>query len=191
MATPSGTDAAPETGLVWSVKVEDVGPDGLQLQRSATAAERAALARALDIAMVGALHAELQLRASGSSGRYRLTGRIEADVTQSCVVTLEPVLSHVSEEVAVALWPAEEIGPMAEGEHSVLEADIPEPIEHGRIDLGRLVFEHLAAGLDPYPRRPDAAFDGLVQGPRGAGDAPASPFAALAALKQRGGSDTQ
>jgi hypothetical protein len=51
------------------------------------------------------------------------------------------------------------------------------------MDLGRLVFEIVAASLDPYPRNPDEALaeDGLTAAPRNAG--PSGPFAALAQLK--------
>jgi hypothetical protein len=100
-------------------------------------------------------------------------------------VTLEPVAQAISEPIEVDLWPADEIGPLAAGEHSVLEADMPEPIENGRIGVGRIAYEHLAAALDPYPRRSDAAFEGRAQGPRGSGDVPASPFAVLAGLKPK------
>ena len=57
---------------------------------------------------------------------------------------------------------------------------IPDVYRDGRIDLGAIVAEHLALGLDPYPRSPGVAFDGHIE------DDPAadpSPFAALAALK--------
>ena len=101
-----------------------------------------------------------------------------------CVVTLEPVSAVARDELDVELWPAEDIGPMAEGEHSVLEADTPEPIENGRIDIGRIVYEHLAASLDPYPRKADASFDEIK--PVGAADdKPESPFAVLARLKPK------
>ena len=33
----------------------------------------------------------------------------------------------------------------------------------GRIDLGAIVGEHLALGLDPYPRSPGVAFAGHIE----------------------------
>jgi hypothetical protein len=44
-------------------------------------------------------------------------------------------------------------------------------------DLGEALAEQLALALDPYPRAPDAAL------PPEAEEAPASPFARLAALR--------
>lgn len=170
--------------LDWSLKVDDIGPDGYAARRDATAEERARLASELDIPSVERAAADIAVRAV-STGKYRMTGRVTADVTLTCVVSLEPVRSEVDEDVSVELWPAEDVGPLAEGEQSVLEADIPEPIEHGRIDIGRIVFEHIAAGLDPYPRRADAAFDAEALGVGERSSKPESPFAVLAKLKPK------
>ena len=53
------------------------------------------------------------------------------------------------------------------------------PIENGIIDLGRLATDALYLGVDPYPRKPDAVFEPLVE----AADPEDHPFAALKALK--------
>ena len=57
--------------------------------------------------------------------------------------------------------------------------DPPEPIENGIIDLGRLATDALYLAIDPYPRKPDAVFEPLVE----AADPEDHPFAALKALK--------
>jgi uncharacterized metal-binding protein YceD (DUF177 family) len=170
--------------LDWSLKVDDIGPNGYHGSRFAGPEERARLAGELDIVAVDRLEARVEVRMVGT-GRYRLTGRVTGGVTQTCVVTLEPVQSPLDEELAVEFWPVEDIGPLAEGEHSVLEAEVPEPIEHGRIEIGRIVFEHVAAGLDPYPRKPEAAFDAEALGVGEQSSKPESPFAVLARLKSK------
>ncbi len=55
----------------------------------------------------------------------------------------------------------------------------PEPIVNGVIDLGRLATDALFLGINPYPRRPDAVFEPIVETP----DPEDHPFAALKALK--------
>jgi hypothetical protein len=56
----------------------------------------------------------------------------------------------------------------------------PEPLVRDTVDLGGIATEFLVLGIDPYPRKPEAAFE-----PPPAEDAPAAnPFAALAALKK-------
>ncbi len=45
-----------------------------------------------------------------------------------------------------------------EEEVEALSAAEIEPIEHGRIDVGRIVYETLSAAIDPYPRKAGAEF---------------------------------
>ncbi|SRR6266508_57742 len=60
--------------------------------------------------------------------------------------------------------------------------DAPEPLVGGVVDLGALATEYLMLGIDPYPRKPGAVFEGAA-----VGDSPTNPFAALAALKKKQG----
>ncbi len=168
--------------LDWSLKVDDVGPAGYAAKRPASVEECRQVALDLDAVSVERLSADVTIRAV-STGRYRLSGRLEALLTQTCVVTLEPVQSRIDEELSAELWPAEDIGPLADGEHSVLEGDVPEPVENGRIAIGRIVFEHLAAAIDPYPRKEDASFDAEALGVGEQSSKPAGPFAVLSKLK--------
>jgi hypothetical protein len=63
------------------------------------------------------------------------------------------------------------------------EENGPDLYRNGRIDLGVIVSEHLALGLDPYPRAAETEFAGHVED--GSTSDP-SPFAALARLKGGG-----
>ena len=61
----------------------------------------------LDILSCDALRVSYTLEALEKE-RFRLSGTIEAGVTQACVVTLEPVPSTISETFSVELYPATE-----------------------------------------------------------------------------------
>jgi hypothetical protein len=104
-------------------------------------------------------------------------------VGQTCVVTLEEMESEINEPIDLIFAPPEQIPQMAdlvdEAEQSEDTPDPPEPIENGIIDLGRLATDALYLGVDPYPRKPDAVFEPLVE----AADPEDHPFAALKALK--------
>lgn len=91
-----------------------------------------------------------------ASGLVEAKGRLEADVVQECVVTLEPIPTHVAEDFRVTYGEAEPAPTLAEIDLDYEETDPPEPIEGGIIDLGALVAEYLALGLDPYPRKAGA-----------------------------------
>jgi hypothetical protein len=106
---------------------------------------------------------------------------VHGEVTQTCVVSLDPFPATVDDEVDVRFAPqtAANSGSVATKEtqtFSVVDEDEPDPIIDGTIDLGALTAEFLALGLDPYPRKPGAAFDEE----RGSSEPADSPFAALA-----------
>jgi uncharacterized metal-binding protein YceD (DUF177 family) len=104
-----------------------------------------------------------------------VTGRLIAEVGQTCVVTLEPLTNTIDEEVDLVFLPGAP-EPLAEGD---TDEDAPEPLVDGRVDLGAIATEFLMLGVDPYPRKEGASFDA----PKPEDDTP-HPFAALAALKK-------
>jgi hypothetical protein len=113
-----------------------------------------------------------------------VTGRIWGKVEQTCVVTLDPLAADFEEEIDVIFAPPSQIRELAESVDEDVESDEetpdpPEPIENGFIDLGKLATDALFLGLDPYPRKPDAVFEPVVEVP----DPEEHPFAALKALK--------
>lgn len=171
------------------VELDRVGPQGLPVRLQADAAALKALARQMKIPAVLALRAELRVAPDPAlSGHFRVTGRLEAEVEQSCIASLEPVRQQVSEAFERLFAPAGSLKPkaLAEDEAEWLDPDAEDPadpIEDGRVDVGAVVAEELALGLDPYPRKPEA---GLPDGykPDAEEGAKVSPFAALAKLKK-------
>jgi hypothetical protein len=119
--------------------------------------------------------------------RAELTGEIHAELTQACVLTLEPVSERVDETVSVECWPQEQIvAENASGNDDdplAIPEDPPVPIVDGRIDVGAVGAEILASAINPYPRRNDAEFD--WQDPRDADGQASGPFADLAKLKPK------
>ncbi|WP_245293937.1 YceD family protein [Methylobrevis pamukkalensis] len=157
---------------------------GQRVRIEASADEGAALASDLGILGVSALSAELEVYPFRSSG-VRVRGHLSARVTQSCVITLEPVDQTVEEDIDLRFLPESEIkATPVEIDIDPEAEDPPEPLPHGDFDLGQIVAEHLALGLDPYPRKEGVAFaegDGETAGEE---EPPkASPFARLKALR--------
>jgi Large ribosomal RNA subunit accumulation protein YceD len=141
------------------------------------------------VAEMGGLREVLSARASfdvtpKSGGRFHVAGHVWARIGQTCVVTLDPVENDIDEVIDLDLAPPEQVPQMAAlvdeaGESDEETPDPPEPIENGIIDLGRLATDALYLAVDPYPRKPDAAFEPMVE----AADPEDHPFAALKALK--------
>lgn len=161
------------------LRVADIPPDGRTVAIESNGTQRQSLARLLDIPGISSLRAEFDISAD-RRGRVAVRGRVHAEVTRICVVTLEEIPETIDEQVATVFFPGLE----SETDEIVVDPqrDDLEPYEGGIIDLGVLAAEHLALGLDPYPRRPDVAFEGREE----MSDAEASPFAALSALRPGG-----
>jgi uncharacterized metal-binding protein YceD (DUF177 family) len=109
-----------------------------------------------------------------AGGFVRLAAEFTATVVQSCVVTLEPVESSISENFTLLY------GATEEQEEVVLdgEAETLEPLGEGAIDIGEAVAQQLSLALDPYPRAPQAAGEADSASP--GENRPESPFAVLA-----------
>lgn len=194
MSSPSQT---PELSrIVIADKVTTAGGHEVV---TATEAECAALAKRFDLISLSGLTARLRLRRV--RGEFiKVTGEVEADVVQRCVVTLDPVPGHVKEEFS-ALFAPDHLIPKeeedAESDHFQYlggDEDFPEPMPAGRIDIGELVAQNLSLSLDPYPRVAGVEFTPILEdydpdSQDNGGDLPPepprqNPFAALSRLKK-------
>lgn len=159
------------------------------------------LAKLLRIPAVRSLRGAFRVARQGPF--VHVTGQVRGRVSQTCVVTLEDFETDIVEDVDVRFAPEPRKAPeprpgarmsrkRAEAQQAAKAApppnfeeegdeDPPDMIVDGRIDLGALAGEFLALGLDPYPRKPDAAFD--LGEPEPGRD---SPFAALSGLGKPG-----
>jgi uncharacterized metal-binding protein YceD (DUF177 family) len=167
------------------ISADAVQGRGREQRIEATPAERAAIARRLDLVALDRLEATVRLTPVRGGQMVRATGELAADVVQTCVVTLDPVPATVTDRFSALFAPASQVPDEDhEIELDMAEEDSPEPMEGGRIDIGELVTQHLSLALDPYPRRPDAEFEASAEGPEEDEPAPKlSPFAALERLK--------
>ena len=161
--------------------------DGARGSIEATAAEMAAIADLLELKGLEDLAMTYRLFRAGA-GRLRIKGKLKAKVTQTCVVSLEPVQSELDVPVEAEFWPSEMIAAHMESEEeqgATTLSDWPEPISDGRIDLGPIIYETLATSLDPYPKKEGVSFEWSQGAEEPRSEAATSPFAALGALKWR------
>src|SRR5690606_25443207 len=134
--------------LDWTHTVSDIPEGGLAAVRHATPEAREKIAEALDLISCDRLAARYEIKPL-SQGRYLLAGTLEAEVTQACVVTLEPVETLVTEPFEVEFRPGlPEVAGIPE--FDALEARDIEPLEGQSIPVGRIVYEHLASAIPAY-----------------------------------------
>ena len=173
--------------LSHPLRVETITLRPVPVEVVADAAALPAIARHLAVASVEMLKASYSLSRNGE--RLKLTGRIDADLRQICVVTLDPFPVRIRSSVELDFQPQAEVDerarPGREDEDEIdleillNEDDPPESIVDGRIDLGAVTLEFLSLELDPYPRKPGVAFADVAPEPEAE-----SPFAALARLRR-------
>jgi hypothetical protein len=151
----------------WSAMVEigKLGVEPKTFKIEASEEERADLARRYGIVSVDRALAIVTLQKTRGNMIHAL-GTLQAEVTQSCVVSLEPVTQTIEEEfegwfgdddsaVSFARAKSERDAAKSGMETEILEESVdPEPIVNGQVDIGELAAQHLSLSLDPYPHAP-------------------------------------
>lgn len=162
------------------VDVRDLPQDGEEYEISATEAERTGLAERFGLMRLDGLTAKLRLDRR-ARGAVRLTGKILARVTQTCVVTLEPVEDEVEIDLDIVFRP--DFDDLALENPDFDNEEDFEPLTGDSVDIGEIVTGELALSLNPYPRAPSAPMIGPDSGDPEVSSARANPFKALEALK--------
>lgn len=172
------------------VMVDDIGEDGLRIDFVATGEEREAVAARLGFLGLERLEGTATVERIGGREAVRLNVTFSADVLQSCVVTLDPIGSHI-EQAFELLFAARGLSPGdREIEVDYEGEDPPEPLTEGALDVGEAVVEHLALAVDPYPRTPGVTL-GDVLSPTRNGGPDDGPFAFLRRLVDGKGGDAK
>jgi uncharacterized metal-binding protein YceD (DUF177 family) len=167
--------------LTHSYNLSRLGNAGDAVRIEADDAQRGAIAKLAGVVSLERLAAAVTLTKSSPS-RFLLTYHMEADVTQACVVTLEPVPSSIARDFTRELHFVGTGHRLPEGadlELAVSDEEEPEEIESLHYDLAGPLLEEFLLALDPYPRCPGVEFDAA----RHADAPPESPFAVLKSLK--------
>lgn len=163
------------------VRLDTIGPARREMDLEAEPGEREALARRFGIASIESLGAHLAISRQGDE--VRATGRLQARVVQSCVVTDAPVAATVDEPFDILFRP-QPAGGGGEEEIELDEGDMDVVFYDGSaIDMGEAVAETLSLSLDPYPRAPDAEAALKAAGVKS--EEEAGKFGALAALRDK------
>ena len=174
----------------YPVRVGHVSANPVTVHIEAGPAELKALAEMWKVLDVHSLKSEMQITRWKKDG-IRIKGRVEAEVEQACVVTLDPVRSKIEEAFEQVFVPeGSKLARVVQSETAemVLDPegpDAPETFTGDTIDAGEVVAEAVALAIDPYPRKEGVDFeDHLGSNPAQESGRP-SPFAALKDWKKK------
>lgn len=163
--------------------IHEMAPEGVSETLNATPDECDTIAARFGVESMRSLSATLSIQ-PWKRGGFRVRGDVLAEITQICVVTLEPFervvqasLDQVFVEKSSKLSADD-----AEIIVSIDEEDIGY-IDEGNIELGEFAVEALCLELDPYPRKPGAEFRGSSTGETGSETNKENPFSVLKQLK--------
>lgn len=154
----------PRSAVSFDVNVARLPAKGMPVSIEADTRQRVELATVHGVLSVERFRAELHV-ASWKRNGVKVSGMVEADITQECVVTLEPMQNHIREEVSSVFLPEDsKLGRLGfgTGGEILLDAegpDSPETFSGDTIDVGALAEEFFGLAIDPYPRKPGVALE--------------------------------
>jgi hypothetical protein len=157
-------DAELRSPVSFLANVARLPQKGLPVLVEANERQREALAAEHDLLSVESYRADLLVTSWKRNG-VKVTGRVEADITQACIVTLDPVTAHIDESVEALFLPEQsKLGRegFEGGGEIVLDADgpdSPETFSGDTIDVGALAEQFFGLAIDPYPRKSGASLD--------------------------------
>ncbi len=181
--------ALPEPPLQRLYDLGDLSDAGDEVVIKARPEDLPGLADWFDVRSVERFEAVVTLTRQ-SADRFLYEAVLDADLTQSCVVSLEPVPSHHHREFVRVLHLRARRGrhrapePEAGGILTIAAGDdeVPEELDSPRYDLAGPLLEELLLGIDPYPRAEGVELE-IPAEHRAEKE---SPFAALRRLKEGG-----
>lgn len=146
-----------------------------------TEAEAEAIRETLGLRGLRKMRFEGGIEPMGKRG-WHVVGKLGVSITQSCVISLEPVKTRIDHEVSLRFLP-----------DSMIDYDTPEDVLEDDIealgaviDLGLVATEALMLIMPEYPRIDSAELAQMTAAPPGAApikDEEVKPFAGLEALR--------
>ena len=167
-----------------TIRLSDVDRKDQRLHLQADPAVRTAVAKLFDLAALDEF--EGTVRASPWLDGAILQGEWSAQVTQTCVLTLEPLPAKLSGKFSVKLLPAGSPNAPSEEPDPIVDPDADDPpdlLDGEEIPVGDYLVEYLGLELDPFPRKPGAVFVAPEE------PTVITPFSALKNFRPKGDAD--
>lgn len=148
------------------VNLERITKSATLVELDANANECLRLAERFSIPKVVSLKAECSLkkRSQKEFGDYLLGVKMDAEVVQECIISLEDINESISEKFTIIFHVASD---KQSGESLIKEIDFNiddddiEKISEMDVDIGAYIAEYLSLSISPYPRQSKVLGDSL------------------------------
>ena len=141
------------------VDLQSMSSKGLELRGELNADQCATLADNHGLETVGSFAYRLTAKRWRRDG-FKISGTISAIVTQTCIATLEPVVTKINDEIEQTFLPEPDAYRRPNQDADVIEFEVdpdePEYFNGQSVDVASIVEEYFALALPLYPRSPNA-----------------------------------
>lgn len=175
--------------LAFTLVRDEIERDGRSYSIKATTEELDFVKERFNLLSISRLEAEVTVAATGHDNSILVTGKVEADLEQRCIVSLEAVPEKVVADLSVMLV-SPEVADRMDDDEVYLDPDAPEydAIEGDVVEVGDVVAQTVSISMNPYPKRDGAKPD--TGGAKNVSvDAPElerkNPFSVLSGLKDK------
>lgn len=166
----------------YPLKIEDVNQNEHKFDINADMAELSDISEILKVENVKYFNAEVHLKRHNKQNLLSVWGIIRTEIEQKSVITLNNFLKYYEIPFELKFDTKATYQDIAEISADI-DADVPDIIENGKIDLADIVLEQIALNLDDYPRAEGEVFD-FEKYSDFSSDERENPFAVLAKLKK-------
>ncbi len=170
-----------ESGFHLVIAVDDIPISGLDIEPSVSEDIIASLCERFLVDGLQNIFIKAHAARFDKDGFF-LRGLMRADVLQTCVVSLEPVWSHVEANFDVEFQPEAHVAAL-DVDPEDFETEVPEPIGPEGADIGDVIGQIFALEIPLYPKHPDAELDPQFSSEMA--ENRASPFAVLRNLEKK------
>lgn len=166
----------------FPLTLEDLGTGTKVYHLAAKPEQLPYITEVLKVNNIISFKSELEIKFNRKIHRIDIHGRVEADVEQTSVVSLEKFIKRYQPEFSLFFDTELTAAQLREMEFEI-DDEVPDVIENGQIDLAAIAMEQLALALDDFPRQEGEVFEFKSEFDEET-TAKQNPFAALAALKK-------
>lgn len=166
----------------YPLKISDLNQNEYKFDLNADKAELEDICEILQVEDVKYFNAEIFLKRINKQNLLLLWGIVRTEIELKSVISLNNFLKYYEIPFELKFDTKATYKELAE-KAADIEADVPDIVENGEINLADIALEQVALNLDDYPRAEGEIFDGEKYADF-SDDKSENPFAVLVKLKK-------